>query len=49
MQDLFTYASLGTLAGSVTATVLVVDYIVDYIKELGFLKRFSNPLSCGGG
>jgi len=37
MQDLFTYASLGTLAGAVAATVLVVDSI----KELGFLKRFS--------
>ncbi|OAT85558.1 hypothetical protein [Desulfotomaculum copahuensis] len=37
MQDLFTYASLGTLAGAVAATVLVVDFI----KELGFLKRFS--------
>jgi len=37
MQDLFTYASLGTLAGSVAATVLVVDFI----KGLVFLQRFS--------
>ncbi len=37
MQDLFTYASLGTLAGAVAATVLVVDFV----KELSFLKRFS--------
>ena len=37
MQDLFTYASLCTLAGAVGATVLVVDSI----KELGFSKRFS--------
>ncbi len=37
MQDLFTYASLGTLAGAVAATVLVVDSI----KKFGFLKRFS--------
>ncbi len=37
MENLFTYASLGTLAGAVAATVLVVDSI----KELGFLKRFS--------
>ena len=32
MQDLFTYASLGTLAGAVAATVLVVDSI----KKFGF-------------
>ena len=37
MQDLFTYAYLSTLAGAVTATVLVVDFI----KGLGFLKHFS--------
>ncbi|AGL00015.1 hypothetical protein [Desulfoscipio gibsoniae] len=37
MQDLFTYASLSTLAGAVTATVLIVDFI----KRLGFLKHFS--------
>jgi hypothetical protein len=37
MQDLFTYASLGTLTGAVAATVLLVDSI----KEIGFLKRFS--------
>ncbi|HBC94856.1 MAG TPA: hypothetical protein DCZ10_18640 [Pelotomaculum sp.] len=37
MQDLFTYATLGTLAGAVAATVLVVDSI----KGFGFLKRFS--------
>ena len=27
MQDLFTYASLGTLTGAITATVLVVEFI----------------------
>lgn len=37
MQDLFTYASLGTLTGAVAATVLVVDFV----KELSILKRFS--------
>lgn len=37
MQDLFTYASLGTLGGAVAATVLTVDSI----KEIAFLKRFS--------
>ncbi|HUW64816.1 MAG TPA: hypothetical protein VMW83_08980 [Spirochaetia bacterium] len=35
MQDLFTYASLGTMAGAVAATVLVIDFI----KDLGPLKR----------
>ncbi|TDA65765.1 MAG: hypothetical protein D9V47_12400 [Clostridia bacterium] len=35
MSDLFTYASLGTLTGAVTATVLVVEFL----KELGPLKR----------
>lgn len=35
MSDLFTYTSLGTLTGAVTATVLVVEFL----KELGPLKR----------
>jgi hypothetical protein len=37
MENLFTYASLGTLAGAVTATVLVADFI----KKFEFLKCFS--------
>lgn len=37
MQNLFTYASLGTLAGAVAATVLVVIFA----KGVGPLKRLS--------
>ncbi|MDD4753838.1 MAG: hypothetical protein PHT78_11440 [Desulfitobacteriaceae bacterium] len=37
MQDLFTYASLGTLAGAVAATVLVVDFL----KGFRLFKCFS--------
>ena len=39
MQDLFTYASLSTLAGAVTATATVL--VVYFIKGFGFLKHFS--------
>ena len=35
MQDLFTYTSLGTLTGAVTATLLVVEFL----KNLGPLKK----------
>lgn len=37
MQNLFTYAPLGTLAGAIAATVLVVNLI----KKVGPLKRLS--------
>lgn len=37
MQNLFTYANLGTLAGAVAATVLLVNFI----KEVGPFKRLS--------
>ncbi|MDI6707260.1 MAG: hypothetical protein QME73_13575, partial [Bacillota bacterium] len=36
VQELFTYVSLGTLSGAVTATMLVVQFL----KEIGPLKRF---------
>jgi len=34
MQDFFTYTSLGTLTGAITATVLVVEFI----KQFKFFK-----------
>ena len=35
MQDMFSYTSLGTLTGAVTATLLVVEFL----KNLGPLKQ----------
>jgi len=37
MQEQFTYISLGTLTGAVTATVLVVEFI----KEIKYFKSLS--------
>ncbi|WP_151191768.1 hypothetical protein [Desulfotomaculum copahuensis] len=57
MQDLFTYASLGTLAGAVAATVLAVMHhcqlsILKFNQRLKFqvrevVKKASNSLFIG--